>query len=47
MELTAGGPSRTGRRNPNPTGLSTPERRDHERELAEPAELAYKRLVAD
>jgi hypothetical protein len=47
MELTAGAPSRKGHRNPNPTGLSVPERRDHERLLAEHAELAYKRLVTD
>jgi transposase len=47
MELTAGAPSRKGHRNPNPTGLSAPERRDHERQLAEHAELAYKRLVTD
>lgn len=47
MELTAGAPSRKGHRNPNPTGLSAPERRDHERMLSQHAELAYKRLVTD
>ena len=40
----AGAPSRKGHRNPNPTGLSAPERRNHERPHAE---LAYKRLVTD
>ncbi len=47
MELTAGAPSRKGHRNPNPTGLSAPERRNHERQLAAHAEFAYKRLVTD
>jgi transposase len=47
MELTAGAPSRKGHRNPGPTGLSAPERRNHERQFAEHAELAYKRLVID
>jgi hypothetical protein len=47
MELTAGAPSRKGHRAPNPTGLPAPQRRDHERALAQHAETTYQRLVAD
>lgn len=47
MELTAGGPLRKGHRAPNPTGLPAPERREHERALAQHAETAYRQLVAD
>jgi hypothetical protein len=47
LELTAGAPSRKGHRNPNPTGLSVADRRQHERELSQHAENVYRRLVAD
>jgi hypothetical protein len=47
MELTAGAPSRKGHRNPNPTGLSLAERREHEQAICAQAETAYRRLVTD
>lgn len=47
MELTAGAPSRKGHRAPNPTGLTAPDRRDHERAAAAHAELAYRRFVTN
>ena len=47
LELTAGAPPRKGHRNPNPTGLDVADRREHERQLCEHAELAYRRLVVD
>jgi transposase len=47
LELTAGAPSRKGHRHPNPTGLALADRREHERQLCEHAELVYRRLVSD
>jgi transposase len=47
LELAAGAPSRKGHRNPNPTTLAVADRREHERQLCEHAELVYRRLVTD
>lgn len=47
LELAAGAPSRKGHRNPNPTGLAVADRKEHERQLCQHAELAYRRLVTD